>query len=123
MVQPRTVLKVIDNSGALAVRCITVLKGPRTMGTTGHTIVCSVVKAEAGSTGARRGEVHRAMIVRSRNEKNRRDGSWFRPSEAACILVNAQGNPIGNRIKGLVSSSLAKDRKNIKILSLAKFVI
>mmetsp|Transcript_4456 Transcript_4456/g.13518 ORF Transcript_4456/g.13518 Transcript_4456/m.13518 type:complete len:124 (+) Transcript_4456:143-514(+) len=121
MVQPRTVLKVIDNSGAHIVRCITVLRGPRAMGTVGHTIVCSVQKAEPGNKRIKRGDVHRALIVRAKNERARPDGSWFVPDTAACILVNASGNPIGNRIRGVVSKALLKNREYLKILTLAKY--
>ncbi|KAJ8907657.1 hypothetical protein NDN08_007766 [Rhodosorus marinus] len=118
MVQSRTVVKVIDNTGVTFVRCISVLRGPRAMGSTGHTIVASV-RDTKGVSKIQKGDVVRALIVRSKNEKARYDGSWFIPGESACVLVNATGNPIGTRIKGLVSKTLLKNRDNLKILTLA----
>lgn len=124
MVQMRTVLPVADNSGAKLVRCITVVRRmrKRPSGNVGSELVVSVTENDRSvkQKKVRKGEVHRALVVRSPNETLRRDGSSVRTSETAAILLSKDsGAPLGTRIRGPVSSSL--DRKRyLKVLSLAR---
>lgn len=120
----RTVLPVADNSGAKLVRCITVVRRmrKRPSGNVGSELVVSVTENDRSvkQKKARKGEVHRALVVRSPNEKLRKDGGSVRTSETAAILLSKEsGAPLGTRIRGPVSSSL--DRKRfLKVLSLAR---
>jgi large subunit ribosomal protein L14 len=124
MVQMQTVLRVADNSGAKLVRCITVVRRrrKRPSGNVGSEIVVSVIENDRSIKvkKARKGEVHRALVVRTPNEKLRADGGSVRTSESAAILISKEGgNPLGTRIRGPVSASL--DRKRyMKVLSLAR---
>jgi large subunit ribosomal protein L14 len=124
MVQMRTVLKVADNSGAKFVRCITVVrrKRKRPSGNVGSELVVSVTENDRSIKvkKARKGEVHRALVVRTPNEKLRGDGSFMRTSESAAILISKDGGtPLGTRIRGPVSASLDRNRF-MKVLSLAR---
>jgi large subunit ribosomal protein L14 len=124
MVQMRTVLPVADNSGAKLVRCITVVRRmrKRPSGNVGSELVVSVTANDRSvkQRKARKGEVHRALVVRSPNEKLRPDGGSVRMSESAAILISRDsGAPLGTRIRGPVSAAL--DRKRyMKVLSLAR---
>jgi large subunit ribosomal protein L14 len=124
MVQMRTVLQVADNSGAKLIRCITVVRRMRMRpsGNVGSELVVSVTQNDRSIRvkKARKGEVHRALVVRSPNEKLRKDGGSVRAGETAAILISKEnGNPLGTRIRGPVSASL--DRKRyLKVLSLAR---
>lgn len=124
MVQMRSVLPVADNSGAKLVRCITVVRRmrKRPSGNVGSELVVSVTASDRSvkQRKARKGEVHRALVVRSPNEKLRPDGGSVRTSETAAILISGDtGAPLGTRIRGPVSASL--DRKRyLKVLSLAR---
>jgi large subunit ribosomal protein L14 len=124
MVQMQTVLRVADNSGAKLVRCITVVRRrrKRPSGNVGSELVVSVIENDRSIKvkKARKGEVHRALVVRTPNEKLRGDGGSVRTSESAAILISKDGGtPLGTRIRGPVSASL--DRKRfMKVLSLAR---
>ena len=103
-------LRVIDNSGALIVECIQVLKGSK-HGGIGDEIVCVVKKARPASTAAgsgnqnvskvKRGEVRRALIVRTKKETARGDGRYIRFDDNACVMINNKGEPLGTRILGI----------------------
>lgn len=122
MIQEETDLVVADNSGARRVRCIRVLGGSRRRyAGVGDTIVVSVKTAMPGG-GIKKGEVSRAVIVRTRKETRRRDGSYIRFDENAAVLLNAQGEPRGTRIFGPVAREL-RDRSYMKIVSLAPEVL
>ncbi len=122
MIQEETNLVVADNSGAKKVRCIRVLGGhDRRYAGLGDLIVVSVKSAIPGA-GVKKGEVSRAVIVRTKKETHRRDGSLIRFDENAAVLLNAQGEPRGTRIFGPVAREL-RDKNYMKIISLAPEVL
>lgn len=122
MIQEETNLVVADNSGAKKVRCIRVLGGSnRRYATVGDVIVVSVKTAIPGG-GVKKGEVSRAVIVRTKKEVRRNDGSYIRFDENAAVLLNAQSEPRGTRIFGPVAREL-RDKKFMKIISLAPEVL
>jgi len=122
MIQEETNLVVADNSGAKKVRCIRVLGGhDRRYASLGDIIVVSVKSAIPGA-GVKKGEVSRAVIVRTRKEIRRKDGSFIRFDENAAVLLNAQGEPRGTRIFGPVAREL-RERNYMKIISLAPEVL
>ncbi len=122
MIQEETNLVVADNSGAKKVRCIRVLGGhDRRYAGVGDLIVVSVKSAIPGA-GVKKGEVSRAVIVRTTKETKRRDGSFIRFDENAAVLLNPQGEPRGTRIFGPVAREL-RDRNFMKIISLAPEVL
>lgn len=122
MVQEETNLVVADNSGAKKVRCIRVLGGSnRRYASVGDIIVVSVKSAIPGG-GVKKGEVSRAVIVRTKKEVRRKDGSYIRFDENAAVLLNQQGEPRGTRIFGPVAREL-RDKKFMKIISLAPEVL
>jgi large subunit ribosomal protein L14 len=122
MIQEETNLVVADNSGAKKVRCIRVLGGhDRRYAGVGDLIVVSVKSAIPGA-GVKKGEVSRAVIVRTKKEMRRKDGSYIRFDENAAVLLNAQGEPRGTRIFGPVAREL-RDKNYMKIISLAPEVL
>ena len=122
MIQEETNLVVADNSGAKKVRCIRVLGGHyRRYACVGDLIVVSVKSAIPGA-GVKKGEVSRAVIVRTKKETRRKDGSFIRFDENAAVLLNTQGEPRGTRIFGPVAREL-RDKNYMKIISLAPEVL
>ncbi len=122
MIQEETNLVVADNSGAKKVRCIRVLGGhDRRYAGIGDIIVVSVKSAIPGAA-IKKGEVSRAVIVRTKKETQRKDGSYIRFDENAAVLLNTQGEPRGTRIFGPVAREL-RDRNYMKIISLAPEVL
>ncbi len=122
MIQEETNLVVADNSGAKKVRCIRILGGhERRYAGVGDLIVVSVKSAIPGA-GVKKGEVSRAVVVRTCKETRRKDGSYIRFDENAAVLLNAQGEPRGTRIFGPVAREL-RDRNYMKIISLAPEVL
>ncbi|NNE47849.1 MAG: 50S ribosomal protein L14 [Rhodothermales bacterium] len=122
MIQQETRLKVADNSGAKEVLCIRVLGGSgRRYARIGDTIVVSVKSAIPGG-GVKKGEVSRAVVVRTRKEFRRSDGSYIRFDENAAVLLNPQGEPRGTRIFGPVAREL-RERQYMRIVSLAPEVL
>src|SRR5437667_2222402 len=122
MIQEETNLVVADNSGAKKVRCIRVLGGSdRRYAGVGDLVVVSVKTAIPGGT-VKKGEVSKAVIVRTKKETRRKDGSYIRFDENAVELLNAQGEPRGTRIFGPVAREL-RERQYMKIISLAPEVI
>jgi large subunit ribosomal protein L14 len=118
MVQMQTRLKVADNTGAKELMCIRVLGGSRKRyAGIGDVIVASVKKA-APNSGVKKGEVVRAVIVRSKHGLRRNDGSYIRFDENAAVLIKEDKNPRGTRIFGPVAREL-RERGYLKILSLA----
>jgi len=122
MIQMQTNLSVADNSGARRVQCIKVLGGSkrRTAGV-GDVIVVTVKEAIPRGR-VKKGDIHRAVVVRTRKEIRREDGSSIRFDGNAAVLINPQGEPIGSRIFGPVTREL-RGRKFMKIISLAPEVI
>ncbi len=122
MVQEETNLVVADNSGAKRVRCIRVLGGSdRRYAGLGDVVVVSVKSAIPGA-GVKKGEVAKAVIVRTKKETRRKDGSFIRFDENAAVLINDQGEPRGSRIFGPVAREL-RERQYMKIVSLAPEVL
>ena len=122
MIQQETFLKVADNTGAKEIKCIRVLGGSkRKFGNIGDVIVASVRKAAPGGT-VKKGEVVRAVIVRTAKGVRRADGTYVRFYENAAVLIKEDKNPRGTRIFGPVAREL-RDKEYMKILSLAPEVI
>ena len=121
MVQEESYLKVADNTGAKEIHCIRVLGGSkRKYGNIGDVIVASVRKATPGGT-VKKGEVVKAVIVRSKRGV-RREGSYVRFDENAAVIIKEDHNPKGTRIFGPVAREL-REKDYMKILSLAPEVI
>ena len=122
MIQQESYLKVADNTGAKEIKCIRVLGGSkRKFGNIGDVIVASVRKAQPGGT-VKKGEVVKAVIVRTQKGVRRPDGSYVRFDENAAVLIKEGKNPRGTRIFGPVAREL-RDKDYMKILSLAPEVI
>ncbi len=122
MVQEETKLRVADNSGAKELKCIRVLGGSvRKYGSIGDVIVCSVRRASPGGQ-VKKGQVVRAVIVRTAKAVRRADGSYVRFDDNAAVLIKEDKNPQGTRIFGPVAREL-RDRDYMKILSLAPEVL
>ena len=122
MIQQETFLKVADNTGAKEIKCIRVLGGStRKYGNIGDVIVASVRKAAPGGT-VKKGEVVKAVIVRSAKGVRRNDGTYVRFDDTAAVLIKDDKNPRGTRIFGPVAREL-RDKDYMKILSLAPEVI
>jgi large subunit ribosomal protein L14 len=117
-----TILEVADNSGARKVQCIKVLGGSRRRyATVGDVIVVSVKEA-APNSKVKKGEVSRAVIVRTSKEISRADGSYIRFDDNSAVLLDKQHEPIGTRIFGPVAREL-RARRFLKIISLAPEVL
>lgn len=122
MIQQESVLKVADNSGAKRVKCFKILGGSkRRYARVGDIVVCSVRDAEPDGA-VKKGQVVRAVIVRTRRYIKRNDGSWLRFDSNCCVLIDEKGNPRGTRIFGPVAREV-RDRGYIKISSLAPEVM
>ena len=122
MIQQETRLKVADNSGAREVLTIRVLGGSsRRYAGVGDVIVATVKDATPGGT-VKKGEVVKAVVVRTRKETRRPDGSYIRFDDNACVIINDQSQPRGTRIFGPVGREL-RDRKFMRIVSLAPEVL
>ena len=122
MIQQETYLKVADNTGAKELKCIRVLGGSkRKYGNIGDVIVASVRKAAPGGT-VKKGDVVRAVIVRSAKGVRRNDGTYVRFDENAAVIIRDDKNPRGTRIFGPVAREL-REKDFMKILSLAPEVI
>ncbi|HOJ48373.1 MAG TPA: 50S ribosomal protein L14 [Bacillota bacterium] len=122
MIQQQSFLKVADNTGAKELMCIRVLGGTgRRYGGIGDVIVCSVKKAAPGGL-VKKGDVVRAVIVRTVQGTRRADGSYIKFDENAAVLINEDKNPKGTRIFGPVAREL-REKDYMKILSLAPEVV
>jgi len=122
MIQQQTILNVADNSGAKKVMCIKVLGGTRRRyATLGDVIVVSV-KDAVPRAKVKKGDVKRAVIVRTRKEVKRNDGSYIRFDDNSAVLIDEALEPIGTRIFGPVAREL-RGRKFMKIVSLAPEVL
>ena len=122
MIQVESYLKVADNTGAKEIHCIRVLGGSkRKYGNIGDVIVASVRKAAPGGT-VKKGEVIKAVIVRTKRGVRREDGTYVRFDENAAVIIKEDKNPRGTRIFGPVAREL-REKDFMKILSLAPEVI
>lgn len=122
MIQPQTQLVVADNTGAKRLMCIRVLGGSsRRYARIGDIIVASV-KRTVSNSEIKKGEVVKAVVVRTKKEIRRQDGSYVRFDENAAVLIDATGNPRGTRIFGPVTREL-REKNFMKIISLAPEVL
>ncbi|NLB18047.1 MAG: 50S ribosomal protein L14 [Syntrophomonadaceae bacterium] len=122
MIQSQTMLRVGDNTGAKRVMCIKVLGGSmRRYATVGDVIVVTVKEAGVGGV-VKKGEVVKAVVVRTKKEIRRPDGSYIRFSENAAVIIDDNNNPRGTRIFGPVAREL-RDKNFMKIVSLAPEVL
>jgi large subunit ribosomal protein L14 len=122
VIQVQTRLKVADNSGAREIMCIRVLGGSsRQYGGVGDIIIAAVKQAQPNA-GVKKGEVVRAVIVRTAQEYGRPDGSHIKFDDNAAVLINNQGNPRGTRIFGPVGREL-REKQFMRIVSLAPEVL
>ena len=122
MVQMRTVLSVADNSGARKVMCIKVLGGSRRRYATVGDIIVVAVKEAIPNAKVKKGDVAKAVIVRTKKEISRPDGSYIRFDGNSAVLINKDNEPIGTRIFGPVAREL-RAKKFMKIISLAPEVL
>jgi large subunit ribosomal protein L14 len=122
MIQMQTYLKVADNTGAKELMCIRVLGGTRRRyAGVGDVIICSVKKATPGGV-VKKGEVVKAVVVRTAKELRREDGTYIRFDENAAVIIKDDKNPKGTRIFGPVAREL-REKEYTKILSLAPEVL
>ncbi|ADZ18542.1 MULTISPECIES: 50S ribosomal protein L14 [Chlamydia] len=122
MIQQESQLKVADNTGAKRVKCFKVLGGSRRRyATVGDVIVCSVRDVEPDSS-VKKGDVVKAVIVRTRRNILRKDGSSLKFDTNSCVIIDDKGNPKGTRIFGPIAREI-RDRGFVKISSLAPEVI
>lgn len=122
MIQMQTTLGVADNSGARKLQCIKVLGGSRRKYATIGDVITVTIKEAMPNSKVKKGEVARAVVVRTAKEIGRPDGSFIRFDENSAVLVNAQNEPIGTRIFGPVAREL-RAKKFMKIISLAPEVL
>ena len=122
MIQQQTILKVTDNSGAKTVKCIKILNGfKRRFAVLGDTIIVSVKKLRSKarlSSKIKKGEVHKAVIIRTKNRVKKKDGTIIYFNSNAVSLINKQGKPIASRIMGPIPKFL-KRRRKIKFITLS----
>ena len=122
MIQQESRCRVADNTGAKQILVIRVLGGSgRRYARIGDLVVCTVKEATPGGA-VKRGEVVRGVLVRSKRNSRRADGTYIRFDENAVVLVNEQGNPLGTRIFGPVAREL-REKNYMKIISLAPEVL
>jgi large subunit ribosomal protein L14 len=122
MIQMQTYLNVADNSGAKRAQCIKVLGGSkRKYASVGDIVVVAVKDALPGAP-VKKGDVERAVIVRTKKEYKRVDGTYIRFDDNACVIIDAQENPKGKRIFGPVAREL-REGDFMKIISLAPEVL
>ncbi|MFW6110058.1 MAG: 50S ribosomal protein L14 [Patescibacteria group bacterium] len=120
MVQPGSKLKVCDNSGALVLKLISILRG-KPVAKVGDVVSGSVQKASSQGT-VKEHDVVRAVVVRARKETRRSDGSYIRFDDNACVLVDKNGRPVGNRVFGPVAREI-REQGFGEVASLAKEVV
>ena len=122
MIQAETRLDVADNSGARSVMCIKVLGGSRRRYATIGDIIVVTVKEAVPNSKVKKGDVMKAVIVRTKKEVNRKDGTYIRFDNNSAVLINNQNEPVGTRIFGPVAREL-RAKSFMKIISLAPEVI
>ncbi|MBA4371473.1 MAG: 50S ribosomal protein L14 [Thermodesulfovibrio sp.] len=122
MIQLRTMLEVADNSGAKRVQCVKVLGGSQRRYARLGDVVVVAVKEALPDSNIKKGSVTKAVVVRTRREARRPDGSYIRFDQNAVVLINAQGEPVGTRIFGPVAREL-RWKDYMKIISLAPEVL
>lgn len=122
MIQQESILRIVDNTGAKSALCIRVLGGSgRRYAGVGDVIVATV-KDAIPNAGIKKGEIVRAVVVRTAKETGRRDGTYIRFDDNAAVLISPQGEPLGTRIFGPVAREL-REKRYMKIVSLAPEVL
>lgn len=122
MIQVQSILNAADNSGAKRMMCIKVLGGSRRRYASVGDIIVVTVKEAIPNSKVKKGEIQRAVIVRTRKEIHRMDGTYIKFDQNAAVLINQAGEPIGTRIFGPVAREL-RAKKYMKIISLAPEVL
>jgi large subunit ribosomal protein L14 len=122
MIQQESRLKVADNSGARQVLCIRVLGGTRRRYARVGDVIIATVKEATPNAPVKKGDVVRCVVVRTKKEVRRADGSYIKFDENAAVVIDAQNNPRGTRIFGPVAREL-RDKRFMKIVSLAPEVL
>ena len=122
MIQMQTMLEVADNSGAKKIRCINLLGGSKGKYAGVGDIITASVKEAAPDGNVKKGQVIKAVIVRTASAHRRKDGSYIRFDQNAAVLINDAKEPLGTRVFGPVAREL-RDKKFMKIVSLAPEVL
>lgn len=122
MIQMRTMLRVADNSGARRIQCITPIGGGVGLQASIGDVISATVKEAEPESKIPKGKVIRAVVVRTRKEVRRRDGSFIRFDENAAVVIDKANEPVGTRVFGPVGREL-RERKFMKIVSLAPEVL
>jgi large subunit ribosomal protein L14 len=122
MIQQDSILRIADNTGAKRALCIRVLGGSRRRYAAVGDVIVVTVKDAIPNAGVKKGDVARAVIVRTAKEMRRKDGSYIRFDDNAAVLINEAGEPRGTRIFGPVGREL-RDKRYMKIVSLAPEVL
>ncbi len=122
MIQMKTLLNVADNSGAKQVQCIKVLGGTRRKYARIGDVIVVAVKDALPNAAIKKGGIEKAVVVRTRKEYHRPDGTFIRFDDNACVVIDANNNPKGKRIFGPVAREL-RDKDFMKIVSLAPEVL
>ncbi|MGB3976081.1 MAG: 50S ribosomal protein L14 [bacterium] len=122
MIQLRTILDVADNSGARKVQCIKVIGGSRKRYASVGDIIVVAVRETIPGSNVKKGSVAKAVVVRTKKEVRRPDGSYIRFDRNSAVLINNQNQPIGNRVFGPIAREL-RDKAFMKIVSLAPEVL
>jgi large subunit ribosomal protein L14 len=122
MIQQESILRIADNTGAKSALCIRVLGGSRRRYARVGDVIVATVKDAIPNAPVKKGEVVKAVVVRTSKEMRRRDGSYIRFDDNAAVILNAQGEPRGTRIFGPVGREL-REKKYMKIVSLAPEVL
>jgi large subunit ribosomal protein L14 len=122
MIQVQSRLKVADNTGAKVIECIRIMGRSQKRTAEVGDVIIAAVKSAIPNAAVKKGDVVRAVVVRTSKEYGRPDGSYIRFDENAAVLINNQGNPRGTRIFGPVAREL-RDRNYMKIVSLAPEVL
>ena len=122
MIQQETVLRIADNTGARSALCIRVLGGSKRRYAMIGDVIVITVKDAIPNAGVKKGEVAKAVVVRTNKEMRRRDGTYIRFDDNAAVLINPNGEPRGTRIFGPVGREL-REKKYMKIVSLAPEVL
>lgn len=122
MIQQESILRIADNTGAKSALCIRVLGGSRRRYAGVGDVIVATVKDAIPNAGIKKGEVVKAVIVRTSKETRRRDGTYIRFDDNAAVIINPQGEPRGTRIFGPVAREL-REKRYMKIVSLAPEVL
>ena len=122
MIQQESILRIADNTGAKSALCIRVLGGSGRRYAGVGDVVVATVKDAIPNAGIKKGEVVQAVVVRTRKETRRRDGTYIRFDDNTAVLINPQGEPRGTRIFGPVGREL-REKRYMKIVSLAPEVL